>query len=119
MTLGASHSTRPRAHRGTAHSKTRFAPDQARTMAPALHSPLSSSGLSQAARAEIQALRLAAGILDLQRTASPEIRDLPSVQAMIRAATAVFDELGFGEDCEADRTDVVLTGAASRLLLPG
>lgn len=105
MTLGASPSTRSRPRRGPDRPESRFAPDQARTtMAPAYHSPLSSSGLSQAARAEIQALRLAAGILDLQRTASPDIRDLPSVQAMIRAAAAVFDELGFGEDGEADRT---------------
>ncbi|AWN46705.1 hypothetical protein DK419_10600 [Methylobacterium terrae] len=73
-------------------------------MAPAFHNPQSSSDLSQAARAEIQALRLAAGILDLQHSASPQIRDLPSVQAMIRAAAAVFDELGFGEDGEAERT---------------
>ncbi len=73
-------------------------------MAPAFHNPQSSSDLSQAARAEIQALRLAAGILDLQHSASPQIRDLPSVQAMIRAASAVFDELGFGEEGEADRT---------------
>ncbi|MFH6781420.1 MULTISPECIES: hypothetical protein [Methylobacterium] len=72
-------------------------------MAPAFHTPLSPSGLSQAARAEIQALRLAAGILDLQHSASPQIRDLPSVQAMIRAAAAVFDELGFGEEAEVDR----------------
>ncbi|TGD96737.1 hypothetical protein [Methylobacterium nonmethylotrophicum] len=72
-------------------------------MATAIHSPLSQSALSQAARAEIQALRLAAGILDLQHTASPDIRDLPSVQAMIRAAAAVFDEFGFGEDGESDR----------------
>ena len=104
MTLGAPLPTRSRPRRGPAHPETRFAPDQARTMAPAYHSPLSSPGLSQAARAEIQALRLAAGILDLQRTASPDIRDLPSVQAMIRAAAAVFDELGFGEEGEADRT---------------
>ncbi|MGE7415818.1 hypothetical protein [Methylobacterium tarhaniae] len=73
-------------------------------MAPAFHAPLPPSDLSQAARAEIHALRLAAGILDLQRTASPQIRDLPSVQAMIRAAAAVFDELGFGEEGEGDRT---------------
>lgn len=71
-------------------------------MAPALHAPLS-PGLSQTARAEIEALRLAAGILDLQHSASPQIRDLPSVQAMIRAASAVFDELGFGEEGEVDR----------------
>ncbi|KMO31098.1 hypothetical protein ACQVP2_11700 [Methylobacterium aquaticum] len=72
-------------------------------MAPALHSPPSQAPLSQAARAEIQALRLAAEILDLQRTACPHIRDLPSVQAMIRAAAAVFDELGFGEEEERER----------------
>ncbi|KMO13179.1 hypothetical protein [Methylobacterium platani] len=72
-------------------------------MAPAFHVPPSSTDLSQAARAEIQVLRLAAGILDLQRTASPQIRDLPSMQAMFRAASAVFDELGFGEE-EADRS---------------
>ncbi|TNC07465.1 hypothetical protein FF100_32490 [Methylobacterium terricola] len=72
-------------------------------MAPVFQTSLSSSGLSQAARAEIQALRLAAGILDLQHSASPQIRDLPSVQAMIRAAAAVFDELGFGEEGELDR----------------
>ncbi|MCF4124293.1 hypothetical protein [Methylobacterium sp. SyP6R] len=74
-------------------------------MAPATRCTPSQSHLSQAARAEIQALRLAAGILDLQRTASPQIRELPSVQAMIRAAAAVFDELGFGEGSEAERTD--------------
>ncbi|WP_125901247.1 hypothetical protein [Methylobacterium indicum] len=83
--------------------------DQARTMTFAIHSSarhsdLSQADISQAARAEIQALRLAAGILDLQHTASPQIRDLPSVQAMIRAATAVFDELGFGEEGEPERT---------------
>lgn len=79
-------------------------PAQARTMMPAFHSSPSHSHLSQAARAEIQALRLAAGILDLQHSASPQIRDLPSVQAMIRAAAAVFDELGFGEEGEGERT---------------
>ena len=79
-------------------------PAQARTMTPAFHSSPSHSHLSQAARAEIQALRLAAGILDLQHSASPQIRDLPSVQAMIRAAAAVFDELGFGEEGEGERT---------------
>ncbi|SFU91451.1 hypothetical protein SAMN02799631_03133 [Methylobacterium sp. 174MFSha1.1] len=105
MTLGASPSARSRPRRGPTRPETRFEPDQARTtMATAFPSSLSSPGLSQAARAEIQALRLAAGILDLQRTASPDIRDLPSVQAMIRAAAAVFDELGFGEEGEVDRT---------------
>ncbi len=73
-------------------------------MTPALQSLPSHSDLSQAVRAEIEALRLAAGILDLQHSASPQIRDLPSVQAMIRAAAAVFDELGFGEEAEAERT---------------
>ena len=108
MTLRPPHPVRSRARRGTTLAKTfantRSEPDQARPMTPALHSLPSPSDLSQAARAEIQALRLAAGILDLQRTASPQIRDLPSVQAMIRAAAAVFDELGFGEEGEADRT---------------
>ncbi|QRE75089.1 hypothetical protein [Methylobacterium aquaticum] len=103
MTLPASRPLRPRARREAA----RPIPSthaQARTMTPALHSSPSQSHLSQAARAEIQALRLAAGILDLQHTASPQIRDLPSVQAMIRAAAAVFDELGFGEEGEGERT---------------
>lgn len=78
--------------------------DQARIMALAIHASAPHSDMSQAARAEIQALRLAAGILDLQHTASPQIRDLPSVQAMIRAATALFDELGFIEEGEPERT---------------
>lgn len=105
MTLAASPSTRSRAHCGPPRPKIPSAPDQARTTMSSAHpSHPSYSALSQAARAEIQALRLAAGILDLQRTASPDIRELPSVQAMIRAAAAVFDELGFGEEGEADRT---------------
>ncbi|KMO42211.1 hypothetical protein VQ02_03665 [Methylobacterium variabile] len=61
------------------------------------------SDLSQATHAEIQVLRLAAGILDLQQTASPRIRELPSVKALMHAAEAVFDELGFGDDDEPDR----------------
>ncbi|MGX7705221.1 hypothetical protein [Methylobacterium sp. Gmos1] len=100
MTFGASPFTRSR--RGPARPDTRSAPDQARTTMATAH-PFPLPSLSQAARAEIQALRLAAGILDLQCTASPDIRDLPSVQAMIRAAAAVFDELGFGEEGEAER----------------
>ena len=64
----------------------------------ATNSPVRLTHLSQATRAEIEVLRLAAGILDLQRTASPSIRELASVQALMHAAEAVFDELGFGDE---------------------
>ena len=48
-------------------------------------------------QAEIQVLRTAAAVLDLQDSIAEPVRELPSVQAMVRAAAAVFAELGFTE----------------------
>ncbi|MFE1597956.1 hypothetical protein [Methylobacterium sp. ID0610] len=46
------------------------------------------------AQTELCVLRAAASILDLQRLPASAVNDLPSVQALIDAAWAVFREFG-------------------------
>jgi hypothetical protein len=55
--------------------------------------------LSESTMTELRVLRVAAAALDLQRlAASSPAAELPSVQALIRAAWAVFRDFGH---CEA------------------